>query len=195
MIFYTSIWLSLFPEILKHLTQSLKTLKTLGPYAMWQHWLELGRACMWAVSLPLPLLYVLQCDLHICAWPLWRSRLESLDSASNWPRLFACSGSVVFHPGLRKRLSVQVAFWSLSPNRTVFWRCCGYWQEREDTLSGPRLCWAFLVSSQPKRAGQCTNQTLANVLLFSELNLRTSAPGGIELSRGLKGYDVSVLLE
>lgn len=62
-------------------------------------------------------------------------------------------------------------------------------------MSGPRLCWAFLVSSQPKRAGQCTNQTLANVLLFSELNLRTSAPGGIELSRGLKGYDVSVLLE
>lgn len=59
----------------------------------------------------------------------------------------------------------------------------------------PRLSWAFLFSSRPKHAGQCTNQTLAIVLLFSELNLRTSAPGGIELSRGLKGYDVSILLE
>lgn len=73
MIFYTNIWLPLFPEKLKHLTQSLKTLNNTGPICRVAALAGAGESMYvaLAVSLPLPLLYVLQCDLRLfCLAPV-----------------------------------------------------------------------------------------------------------------------------
>lgn len=157
MIFYTKIW-ALLPEKLKYLTKGLQLLIMLGSYPITTALLGAGDQPPWRKSIQLLWCH---CPCHsflslyvtgmLYAQPLWRP----LTQPASWLRLSASSGLVNSHPGLRKRLLVQISFWSSLQNNVMCW--IGYGQNEWS----PGCPGHFNLSSRQSMQGQCTKQTLA----------------------------------